>query len=36
MTYPGNEQALFTSGDDDPQLSKEGIDKKIQPNALKL
>lgn len=26
------EQAQFTSGDDDAQLSKEGIDKKIQPN----
>ncbi|HEU4575286.1 MAG TPA: hypothetical protein VFS36_09815 [Chitinophagaceae bacterium] len=26
------EQAQFTSGDDDNQLSKEGIDKKIQPN----
>jgi len=26
------EQAQFSSGDDDAQLSKEGIDKKIQPN----
>ncbi|MBS1577497.1 MAG: hypothetical protein JST09_19520 [Bacteroidetes bacterium] len=26
------EQATFTSGDDDAQLSKEGIDKKNQPN----
>ena len=26
------EEAQFSSGDDDAQLSKEGIDKKIQPN----
>jgi len=29
------EHAQFTSGDDDAQLAKEGIDKKIQPNLYK-